>query len=244
MAFHFRRVMEIRLHRHQLAFYTVFCGTSENVANQVQDPPSKVFPSFFFTDNNTTFTLAEQQGWVAMRLGGHPSGDDIVSNMKAKDVKARPHSNPVLKHYRYTVYLDSKLSVTDKEVIAIMRAVPKGKPLAVRLHNILSPPMNVWEEFELAMTQRRYQKQRDQMKAYVEDKIGRGYKDTLQFHFWCSFIIRDMAASVVEQIGEMWFQEILKCGIDDQLSMFFVYQDYADAFHPLARHTLPYSQWH
>ena len=233
-------MMEARPDR--LAFYTVFCGTSENVANQVQDPPSKAFPCFFFTDNNTTFNLAKHQGWTPVCLGGHPSDDDVISNMKAKDIKARPHCNSVLQRYKYTVYLDSKLSVTDVEVIAVMQAVPKEKPVAVRLHNILSSPTNVWEEFELAMTQKRYQKQRVQMKAYVEDKLCRGYKDTLQIHFWCSFIIRDMGAAVVEQIGEMWFQEILKCGIDDQLSMFFVHQDFPNAFHPLARHTLPHSQ--
>lgn len=226
----------------EIAFYTVFCGTSDKVANQVKPAPSSSYPCFFFTDNSATFEEATQQGWLAVRLPGNPSSDDITANMKAKNVKVRPHMYNQLRSYKYTVYQDSKLATTEVEVLSILKTVPPNKSIAMRLHNIMSPPMLVWDEFELAMTQSRYQRQRQQMTSYVEERLRQGYQDSLQIHFWCSFIIRDMQALAVELINEKWFDEISSCGIDDQLSMFFVYQDFPEEFQPLSRNLLPHSQ--
>lgn len=226
----------------EVAFYTVFCGSNGKVANQVQEPPSFDLPCYYFTDNNATFKRAAAKGWTAVLLPGEPSDDDVISNMKAKDIKTRPHRNPRLSQYKYTVFQDSKLSTKHAEVLKILQSVPTSKSVAIRMHNILSPPFSVWQEFELAMTQERYQRQHDQMMAYVQDRLKHGYNETLQVHFWCSFIIRHMRASVVKEIGEKWFQEIVKCGIDDQLSMFFTYQDFAKAFFPLSNSLLPKAQ--
>ena len=162
--------------------------------------------------------------------------------MKAKHIKTRPHHDPRLSQYRYTIYQDSKLSTSEDEAFVILKDLPDDAAIAIRLHNILSPPFSVWDEYNLAMTQERYQRQEKQMTGYIKNRLTRGYNETSQVHFWCSFIIRDMQAPIVRRIGEKWFDEIEECGIDDQLSMFFTYQDFAEAFHPLSKHLLPNSQ--
>lgn len=156
----FERPYTVRDLQH-IAFYTVFCGTGDNVANKVHDPPSSTAPSYYFTDNSATFAEASRKGWRAKMLGGQPSSDLIGANMKAKDSKARPHNNPLLAKFRYTVYHDSKEKVQGHLVIAMTKSVLHDKAIAIREHNFILPPVSVWTEFDESMKQERYSRQRD-----------------------------------------------------------------------------------
>ena len=153
--------------------------------------------------------------------------------MTAKDLKARPYNNHHLKRYNYTIFLDSKKAVQEEHALTILRSIPRDKPIAIREHDFIRPPVNVWTEFEEAMKQERYTWQRTQVQQYVNQKLSKGYVETLPVHFWCSFIIRDMRNATTKLIGDAWYSDILECGIEDQISMFFVYQDFPDSFHAL-----------
>ena len=225
---------EQNISKQHLAFYTIFCGTGANAANQVHDPPSLTVPSYCFTDNNSTFVEADRKGWRAKLLDGEPSSDLIGANMKAKDLKARPFMNAILSQYNYTVFHDSKKMVQQDYVNQIVKSLPAHKAIAIREHNFIFPPVSVWTEFEESLKQERYVRQKTQMKHYIESKIRQGYAAVQPVHFWCSFIIRDMNNPLVRSVGNSWYSNIMECGIEDQISMFFVYQEYSEAFHPLS----------
>ena len=163
---------------HSVAFYTVFCGTSDNAGNQVHEAPSSIVPCYYFTDN-------------------------------------------------------SKKMVQEEHALHILKSIPSDKPIAIREHNFIKPPVSVWREFQEAMNQERYAWQRSQMEHYIKQKLSQGYLETLPIHFWCSFIIRNMRNDTIKAFGETWYSNILDCGIEDQVSMFFVYQDFPDSVYAL-----------
>ena len=146
-------------------------------------------PSYYFTDNNSTFFEADRQGWLAKFLDGEPSGDLIGANMKAKDLKARPFKNAILAQYNYTVFHDSTNVIQQEYVNQFVESLPAHKAIAIREHNFIFPPVSVWTEFEESLKQERYVRQKTQMRHYIETKIRQGYAAVQPVHFWCSFII-------------------------------------------------------
>ena len=170
-----------------------------------------------------------------------PSNDPIVSALKSKNLKARPHENPLLSKYKYNVYLDTKLTVTEAHVLSVLTDLPSGKYIAMNKHRFFTGNnISVWEEYRESMKQERYAKGKNKMKNYIEKKLEQGYPESKETYLRSGFIVRDMTQSIVKEVGEVWYRNILECGILCQISLHFTHYLYDDYVFPLSMHWFPF----
>jgi len=74
----------------------------------------------------------------------------------------------------------------------------------------------------------RYTLESEQYKKYIQNQINNGLSETTAQHCQCGFLIRNMKHSKMIEINNTWYQHIQECGIQDQISFFFVKQFYND----------------
>lgn len=221
-----------------LAFYTYFYGSDKNAAFKIPVIPSLKYKCFYYTNNLNLISLLQQTKWIPV-YDNKPSDDDVIeSNMIGKYIKTCPHEFPHLKDYDYLCYLDSKLEhVSEKFVEAYIRKYfetnTKKYAIILRNHTFIEP--DVWKEYEVSMNQHRYKIQSDAYKQYIKSQIDAGLKSETPYHCQCGFMIRNMKHPEVNNIGEMWLKHIQMCGIQDQISFFFVKQLFSD-------HILPFRE--
>lgn len=211
--------------RPSLAFYTVFFGTIDNEANVVRDPPSATHRCFFFTNNDSTARRAAEQGWVTVMLDNVPVlADAVGSAHQAKYWKAMPHEIPALREFDFTVYMDSKVALNSAEIESIIRGWPEGKAMMLKLHKEVT---NAWGEYYAAMLQPRYAVQSAKMISYIKDQENQGLARFAPHHFATNCIVRNMRHPSTALIGSTWYDHIQRCGIECQISFYFVAQVFA-----------------
>jgi hypothetical protein len=145
---------------------------------------------------------------------------------------------PHLKEFDYLCYLDSKLEhVSEKFVEDYIHKYfvdantnTTNYALILRNHTFIKP--SVWKEYDVSMGQPRYKIQSDAYKNYINAQVESGLKAETPYHCQCGFIIRNMKHPEVNNIGETWLQHIQMCGIQDQISFFFVKQLFSDYILP------------
>jgi hypothetical protein len=81
----------------------------------------------------------------------------------------------------------------------------------------------VWIEIDASLKQERYKPLSDQMHKYIYKQVENGLKESIEWHAACTVIIRKMTDNAAK-INEEWYKNILECGIQDQVSFFFVKQ--------------------
>jgi hypothetical protein len=175
----------------------------------------------------------------------HTNDDLIEGNMIGKYIKTCPHMFPHLKDYDYLCYLDSKLEhvsehfveqyvnkyfVCDNDNNDNNNDNNKNYALILRNHTFLPP--DIWKEYEVSMEQKRYRLQSEQYKKYINTQVESGLKTETPYHCQCGFLIRNMKHPEINNIGETWFKHIQVCGIQDQISFFFVKQLFSDYILP------------
>jgi hypothetical protein len=215
-----------------MAFYTAFCGHGRNKANVVKHAPSQTYKCFYFSDNQRTLKKATNKGWIPIELhGGEPLKDIIESNMRAKHLKVLPHRYTELEDFRYLVYSDAGTRVDENQVIDIITCELNNSAYFLKLHPFNKP--DVWDEYLEAMHQPRYRSQKEMMKDYIEEQITEhGLSFRGEHIFWCCFMVRDMQHPLTTKINETWMDHIQKCGIEDQVSFFFIYQMFHESIKP------------
>jgi hypothetical protein len=210
-----------------LAFYTCFYGDSANPAFVIPQAPSKTYACYYFTNNATLAKeIVETTSWICV-YSDKPamSKDQNKSCMASKRVKVLPHTFAELTPYKYTCYLDSKLAKVSETFVEQMiqtYMVEENYAMLLRQHWFIRN--SVWDEFKESMKQARYRKERSQYKTYITSQIAKGLADTTSYHCACGFIIRNMHHAATRKIDTMWFEHIQACGIQDQISFFFVKQ--------------------
>jgi hypothetical protein len=221
-----------------LAFYTVFCGKDQNIANRVPPRPSLQHDCYFYTNNAPTGEKARAQGWIVKTLEAVSEGDPLKDCMDAKHVKVCPHLYPDLGRYEYTCFSDSKTRVAMDMVLKIIAS--STKPFMVCKHPYIFTP-NIEEEYDESMKQPRYVRQHKQYRRYIEKQLVLGRAQVTEHHLCCTIVIRKMTDPQVAQLNEAWWQHIQECGIQDQLSFFFVKQLYPELIQAIDER--PYIYW-
>jgi hypothetical protein len=221
-----------------LAFYTYFYGSERNGAFKIPEIPSLTYKCFYYTNNISLLFLLKKTKWIPI-YDNKPTKDDLIeSNMLGKYIKTCPHMFPHLKDFDYLCYLDSKLEhVSEKFVEDYIRKYfftnnntqPKYA-LILRNHTFIKP--SVWKEYEVSMEQHRYKIQSHAYKKYINAQVVLGLKTETPYHCQCGFLIRNMKHPEINNIGETWLQHIQMCGIQDQISFFFVKQLFSDYILP------------
>jgi hypothetical protein len=82
---------------------------------------------------------------------------------------------------------------------------------------------NIWAEIDESLKQERYKVLSDQMNKYICKQLDKGLREITEYHVACGIIIRKMTKNSAN-INEEWYKNIQECGIQDQISFFFVKQ--------------------
>lgn len=77
------------------------------------------------------------------------------------------------------------------------------------------------------MHQERYRLESTKYKTYINKQIDNGLSEYTENHYACGFLIMNMKHEKLLAISNTWYQHIQECGIQDQISMFFVKQLFA-----------------
>ena len=92
-----------------LAFYTYFYGSNNNLAFKIPIIPSLKYKCYYYTNNKTIFENLKDTNWIGIYDDKETSDDLIESCFVGKHIKTMPHEYGELKKYDYLCYLDSKL---------------------------------------------------------------------------------------------------------------------------------------
>ena len=213
-----------------LAFYTYFYGSNKNTAFSIPELPSLKYKCYYFTNNERMMQYLKETKWIAVYDDKPTTDDAIQSNMVGKHIKTMPHEYAVLREYAYLCYLDSKVEkVNDQFVESHITKyfIHQNYALLLREHEFIAPC--VWNEYvESIMHQERYMVQSQRYLDYIRGQLTSGLSKTTDKHAQCGFLIRNMRHPKTNEISTTWYRHIQECGIQDQISFFFVKQLFAD----------------
>ena len=216
---------------YNLAFYTCFYGTTSNIAFKIPELPSEKYDCYYFTNNKEIIEQIKNTKWKPI-FDDKPVTEDLIeSSMYSKFIKAMPHNIDPIKNYDYTCYLDSKLEKVSELFVeeCINKYFIEGnKAVLLRNHEFIRDG-RVMSEFNASMEQERYVKQKDQIMNYINKQFENGFDEEIPVHSQTGLLIRNMKHPKINEINDMWYEHIQECGIQCQISFFFVKQEYDDS---------------
>uniref|UniRef100_A0A6C0JQS2 DUF616 domain-containing protein n=1 Tax=viral metagenome TaxID=1070528 RepID=A0A6C0JQS2_9ZZZZ len=218
---------------YNIAFYTCFYGTDDNPAFAIPEIPSDKYDCYYFSNNKKMLEKLNGTKWIGIYDNKLITNNPIESCMHGKHVKVVPEDFEVLKHYDYTCFLDSKLdkvSETFVENFIETHFIKQNYALLLREHLFIKD--NVWNEYNESMKQDRYVQEKEKYKKYINNQISTGLIETTDKHCQCGFLIRNMRHPNITEIDKTWYSHIQECGIQDQISFFFVKQLFNGSIYP------------
>lgn len=216
-----------------LAFYTYFYGSNNNPAFKIPELPSLKYKCYYYTNNKTIIEKLKNTDWIGIYDDKQTVDDLIESCMVGKHIKTMPHEYKELKHYDYLCFLDSKLDKVNEifvEDFITKYFIKKNYALLLRKHWFVNN--SVWNEYNLSMYQERYKIESIKYKKYIHNQIKNGLSPKTEQHCACGFLIRNMKHEKIIELNTTWYKHIQECGIQDQISFFFVKQLFNDYIHP------------
>jgi hypothetical protein len=211
----------------KIAFYTCFFGEDSNERNKIPPCPSKTHDCFFYTNNSNTYARLENTEWNAVFVNIPVKNNLTADAMDAKHLKACPYMYPELNAYDATCYFDSALTVNTYDVIELAEKTftYSNYEVIIARHPFISAtwPPSARSEFKNAMLQPRYEVEREKYEKYMAEQIQSGLLEEDDIHYATGFIVRKNNMEM-RKMGEVWYRHILACGIECQISFFFVQQ--------------------
>jgi len=95
---------------------------------------------------------------------------------------------------------------------------------------------NIWDEFNLSMNQEKYKLESEKYKKYIFKQLDNGLNERVDHHCACGLLIRNMKHEKINEISNTWFTHIKECGIQDQISFFFVKQLFNEYIYPFVEY--------
>lgn len=208
-----------------LAFYTYFIGSDNNPAFKIPVIPSLKYKCYYYTNNKTILEQIKKTQWIPIFIDITTTDDIYESNMIGKHIKAMPHKYKEIKDYDYLCFLDSKLFELNEifiEKCIYTYFINNNYALLALQHWVIND--GVWNEYNLSMQQERYFNQRERYINYINKQLSSGLYANTNYHCATNLLIRNMKHKKINEINETWYSHILECGIQCQISFFFVKQ--------------------
>ena len=216
-----------------LAFYTYFYGSNNNLAFMIPELPSLKYKCYYYTNNETIFNNLKHTNWIGI-YDNKPTNDDLIEScMIGKHIKVMPHEYTELNEYDYLCFLDSKLEKVSEDFVEKFITkyfIEQDYALLLRKHWFINN--NIWNEYSASMGQERYRIESEKYKIYIANQVKAGLSEITHQHCACGFLIRNMKHNKINTINTTWYQHIKECGIQDQISFFFVKQLFNDYIYP------------
>jgi hypothetical protein len=208
-----------------LAFYTYFYGSNNNDAFCIPEIPSLKYKCYYYTNNETIYNYLKETNWIGI-YDDKPTNDDLIEScMVGKHLKSMPQEYEDLKQYDYLCFLDSKLQKVNEVFVENMinkYCIEEKYALLLRQHWFINN--DVWLEYNESMKQKRYKMESEKYINYIEKQIKNGLSSTVDKHCATGFLIRNMKHEKIFEINNTWYKHIQECGIQCQISFFFVKQ--------------------
>jgi len=215
-----------------LAFYTCFYGSDTNNSFLIPELPSLKYNCYYYTNNHLMMVKLKDTKWIAI-YDKKPTTDDVIEScMTGKHIKLLPNEYKELQNYSYLCFLDSKIEEINETFVEdyIKKYfIEQNYALLLRKHIFLKGDnINVWDEYSLSMWQERYKLESEKYINYINNQTYKGLSIITDYHCQCGFLIRNMKHEKIKEINTTWYQHIQECGIQDQISFFFVKQLFND----------------
>lgn len=217
----------------ELAYYTCYFGGTNNYSRIIPPLPSTKNDCYYFTNDKNIYNELLDTKWKVVFLDIPIHNCTIKDAMESKKIRCCPHEYEELKNYDYLCWFDSKLQVFENKIEELMTDLSNddNKIIVLSKHPYYDRFTSVWDEFHLAMGYDRYKQQKEQNEKYIKDKINRGFSEKINIHFCAGWNIKKMCKKT-EEFGEMWYQQIQECGVEDQISLQFIQQIYIENIIP------------
>ena len=72
------------------------------------------------------------------------------------------------------------------------------------------------------------------IKSYIYGQIEKGLVEQEDKHCQCGLLLRNMKHPKISEINDTWYAHIQECGIQDQISFFFVKQEFKEYILPFS----------
>jgi len=217
-AAHYMERTWYNLFKLDLTIYTYFIGSNDNVANIVHNVPSTIFDCYYISNNRDTLRKAEDKGWITIYVDITAEDDMIDSNLKGKYYKLFPHKIDKIKNYQWTLFIDTKRYCNIEHVIDTCIKSDKGFNIVPHTNGVKPYLEN---EITESFKQGRYKHQKNKILNYVHEQ-RKIYTQEPNTFFGCSIILRKTNDPKSIEICERWFEHINMCGIQDQISFYFI----------------------
>jgi len=217
-----------------LAFYTYFFGSNNNMAFAIPAIPSLKYKCYYYTNNKNILEKLKSTNWITIFIDKKFNDDVYEPNMFGKHLKAMPQEYEELNDYDYLCFLDSKLDELNEPFIENFIEkyfIEDNYALILRNHPSITSN-SVWTEFSLSMYQSRYYYERYKYHSYITNQIASGLTDKTEYHCASGFLIRNMKHKKIIELNNTWYNHIQQCGIQCQISLFFVKQLFNDCIFP------------
>lgn len=209
-----------------IAIYSTYCGTTKNMTWCGSSYTE--FPSYFVSNNIEVLRKVADAGWTPLYIEDLAvSEDPVISTMQGKFAKVFPDHIPSLSKYKALCFIDDKHTVDESSLATTVDSLLQSNAMiAFKKHPFIKP--NVLSEYTESLGQARYFSGRDRMIDYITEQVNNGLKLTAPQHYAGTCIIRNTAHPKLAEFNQTWMEHISKCGIEDQISLFFVAQLFAD----------------
>jgi hypothetical protein len=184
---------------------------------------------FCFTDSN----ILENKGWNIINTPYHMMKfNEYYNSLKKKDLKhynmmsakyykIQPHNIDILQDYYYYIWIDGSIFLQEDFIKNIYEVIHKNEKNDV-IHFKHSLRDNIKDEVFVSIEINKY-KNIDLFKQY-NDYIKDGFTDDIGL-YENTIIIRKNKPQI-NYVFDKWFQENIKYGFQDQISLPFIYWKY------------------
>jgi len=186
-----------------------------------------------YTNNSNMIQQLKSTNWIGIFHDVSTNDNLVESSMASKHVKACPHEFKDLKDYSYLCYLDSKVDIDVNLIQTFILDYFIYDSYALLLPEHWFLQHDVWNEFNEAMKQPRYKLEAEKYKKYIATQVSNGLSHTTKHHCQTTLLIRNMKHPKIKELNSTWYEHIQECGIECQISFFFVKQLFSECVYSL-----------
>lgn len=214
----------------KLAYYTCFFGGNNNYSFLIPPIPSEEYSCYYFTNNKDIYDKLKDTGFIRVFIDNIPIyNNHNKDSMSYKIYRCNPYDYGILKDYDYLCWFDNKLQVFDHKIDELVYELDKSnKSIIFTRHPYYKKYNNIWDEYNLSMNIEKYKKEESKQFNYINKMIDKGYDISNENNYLSAGFIIRKNNKTSKEFGLEWFNNILECGIQDQISLYFISQDYSE----------------
>lgn len=214
----------------KLAYYTCFFGDINNMSFLIPKLPSTEHDCYYFTNNHTMYGLLMNTDFIPVLVDYAINCDsNELDIMKSKHVKCNLFDLNLLNSYEYICWFDNKLEVFHENIEATVNELQNSEQSIVLVkHPFCEKYNNIWDEYNLSISSEKYKREAEKYVNYINAMINNGYKQENKGYYPYSGLFIRKNNQISKSFSLDWFNNIGQCGIQCEISLFFVLQDYND----------------